>query len=72
MVGGNDTLAKMEELEVDQENDRPKHPPKILETVVFKNPFAEIRKKEEEADSRVGEGLNGRVDWCSCRDGIHY
>lgn len=46
MVGGIDTLREMENLPTTKD-DRPKTPPKILEIIVFKNPFAEILKERE-------------------------
>lgn len=73
VVGGLDTLAKMEKIEVDEE-DRPKTEIKITEVVVFQNPFSEEElakerqeREEKEKKKRRYETHNeaGRGEWFS-------
>lgn len=46
MVGGMETLKKMEALPVGR-HDRPLDPPKIIQTIVFQDPFKDFLEAQQ-------------------------
>lgn len=65
VVGGMDTLDKMEKVETNKKTDRPKEEIKILKAVVFVDPYAEadeklVKLREEEEKKRVAEEMEAQ------------
>lgn len=60
MVGGDDTLEKIERVEVDKK-EKPKQEVKIVTMTIYVDPFAEVQKEIDEERKRLRETANEGV-----------